>query len=404
MTAALTSPTAASRALDRPDVHLPLPAVDGLVDAVDAAGLRGRGGAGFPTAAKMRAVLDAASRPDRRRRGQPVVVANGCEGEPASHKDATLLALAPHLVVDGAVLAALALDGSRVVLCVGTAAPAAAGLRAALAGRADPVAVEVVEVPERFVASQETALVRFLGGGPALPTTSPPRPAERGVAGRPTFVANVETLARLALLARHGPHAQSLLLTVGGAVTRPGVVEVAAGTPLSRVLDLAGGPSTQVGTLLTGGYGGTWLTARDHLGLPVDRDSFRAAGATLGAGVLLALPADACGPTQTLHLLRFLVRESARQCGPCRFGLPAMAGDLTEIVDGRPDASAAYARLTERLGVVDGRGACSHPDGAVRLVASALHVFAEDVAMHLRGLPCRAAGAPSLFPAGRSAW
>ncbi|ODU01372.1 MAG: NADH dehydrogenase [Pseudonocardia sp. SCN 72-86] len=401
MTAVLTSAGAPSRVLDLPDSPGgPLPRVEGLIDAVDAEGLRGRGGAGFPTATKMRAVLERAGS----RRGRPVVVGNGCEGEPASHKDATLLARVPHLVVDGAVLSALALGGSRAVLCVGAGSPAAARLRAVVAERADPVTVEVVEVPERYVASQETALVRFLGGGPALPTTSPPRPSERGVAGRPTFVTNVETLARIALIARHGPSgAGSLLLTVGGAVTRPGVVEVPAGTPLGRVLDLAGGPSTQVGAILTGGYGGTWLTARDHLGLPVGPDAFRAAGAGLGAGVLLALPADACGPTQTLHLLRYLARESARQCGPCRFGLPAIAGDLTEIVDGHAGASAAYARLTERLGIVDGRGACSHPDGAVRLVASALHVFAEDVAMHLRGLPCRAAGAASLFPVGRGA-
>lgn len=400
MTAVLTSPATTSRALGSPDAHLPLPGADGLVDAVEAAGLRGRGGAGFPTAAKMRAVIRHAGT----RRGRPVVVGNGCEGEPASHKDATLLAHAPHLVVDGAVLSAVALGGNRVVLCVGAGSPAAAGLRATIAARTDPVAVEVVEVPERYVASQETALVRFLGGGPALPTAGPHRPAERGVAGRPTFVTNIETLARIALVARHGPGAAGgLLLTVGGAVTRPGVVEVPVGTPLGRVLDLAGGPSTQVGTVLTGGYGGTWLPIRGHLSLPVDRDAFHAAGATLGAGVLLALPADACGVTQTMHLLRYLARESARQCGPCRFGLPAIAGDLTEVVDGRAGASAAYARLTERLGTIDGRGACSHPDGAVRLVASALHVFAEDVAMHLRGLPCRAAGAASLFPAGRSA-
>ncbi|MGD9988362.1 NADH-ubiquinone oxidoreductase-F iron-sulfur binding region domain-containing protein [Pseudonocardia sp.] len=141
----------------------------------------------------------------------------------------------------------------------------------------------------------------------------------------------------------------------------------------------------------------------DHLGLPVGHDAIRAAGATLGAGVLLALQAGARGPTLTLHLLRYLARESARQCGPCRFRLPAIAGYLAEIVDGRAGAPAAYARLTGRLGVIDGRGACAHPDGAVRLAASALHVFAEDVALHLSGLPCRAAGGPSLFPVGRGA-
>jgi NADH:ubiquinone oxidoreductase subunit F (NADH-binding) len=190
----------------------------------------------------------------------------------------------------------------------------------------------------------------------------------------------------------------TVLLTIGGAVTRPGVYETPAGTPLGSALDLAGGPVQPVGAVLTGGYGGTWVPVPHALGLPLDHESCRAADATLGAGVLLALPAAACGPAQTLHLLRHLVRDSAGQCGPCVFGLPAVTGDLAEIVAGGSRAAVAHARMTRRLGVIAGRGACAHPDGAVRLTASALRVFADDLAAHVHGRPCPAAGAPALFP------
>jgi len=377
--------------------HGPLPelGLDALADRVDAAGLRGRGGGGFPTARKLRAVAA--------HRRRPVVVANGCEGEPASQKDAALLACAPHLVLDGLVLAARALGATTAILAVHTAGH----LREQLAMRNDPIPIDLREVPARYVASEETALVRFLSGGPATPTTSPPRPAERGVRGLPTLVDNVETLAQLALVARYGPEwfrsvgtpdlPGTLLVTAGGAIASPGVVEVPGGTPVRAVLDRAGGPTEPVQAVLSGGYGGAWLPV-SAIDTPLTHAALRRAGSSLGVPILLALPARSCGLAQTAHLLHYLALQSAGQCGPCRFGLPAVTADLTAIACGTRDAHDAHARLLRRLDVVTGRGACALPDGAVRLARSAVTVFGTDLRHHLRGRPCVGAGDGPYFP------
>ena len=169
-----------------------------LLEAIEQSQLRGRGGAAFPTALKLRAVAG--------RRGRKVVLANGVEGEPPSGKDKVLLRYVPHLVLDGIELAADAVGADEAILAVSQGAPGElAVVQAALRERrrSDRVEIEIVAVPEGFVAGEETALINSVSGGPARPTVTPPRPFERGVAGRPTLVQNVETLAQLALVARY---------------------------------------------------------------------------------------------------------------------------------------------------------------------------------------------------------
>lgn len=379
-----------------------------LIDVVERAGLRGRGGAGFPTARKLRAVAEAGRR--------AVVVANGCEGEPGSAKDAVLLSRAPHLVLDGALLAARAVGARRVVVCVHRRSPCAAVLGAAIAERtADPIRVELAQVPRRYVASEESALVRFLNTGDARPLAVPPRPFQRGVDGRPTLIDNVETLAHLATIAAWGPDwfralgtatdPGSTLVTIGGAVSRPGVYEIALGSALGDVLNLAG-PPPAVSAALVGGYFGEWvpLPAAGQLLVSHDAGGPRDAsmGATVGAGVILALPREACGLVETARILGYLAGESADQCGPCRFGLPAVAEQVRALATGRLDPP-GYRQLTYRLGIVAGRGACKHPDGAIRLTGSALRVFADDVRTHLEGYVCGGLRHPPVLPVPRPA-
>jgi NADH:ubiquinone oxidoreductase subunit F (NADH-binding) len=215
----------------------PLPDPAGLIGVVEAAGLRGRGGAWFPTATKLRAVAGG------RRAG--TVVANGVDAEPASDKDNVLLTVAPHLVLDGGVLAAAEVGARDVVVCVRRGAPLVGAVIAAIRQRADPVPVRVAEIPARYVASEESALAHYLTTGEARPTDRPPPVSERGVRGRPTLVDNVETLADIALIARYGadwfravgtPSAPgTALVTTGGAVARPGVSEVPVGAAISAV-------------------------------------------------------------------------------------------------------------------------------------------------------------------------
>ena len=372
-----------------------------LIEMVAASGLAGRGGAWFPTAAKMRA---AAAMPAPR-----VLVANGAESEPASGKDRALLTLVPHLVLDGVALAAEAIGADEAILVVhdrNAFRCAATALAERSAARLTEPPVTMRDCAAGYVASEETALVQQLNGGPPLPTFVPPRPYHRGVRGRPTLVQNVETLTHLALIARHGPHwyrnlgtaeaTGSTLLSITGAVRRPGVYETALGTPLADLLQLAGGPSESLQALLVGGYLGTWLTT-DALDTPYAPTPLRTVGAAPGSGVLVALPAAACGLAETARIVDWLAGQNAGQCGPCTFGLPAIAADLAELAHG-PASRATIPRLRQRLGVISGRGACHHPDGTVRFAASALHTFATDVDQHLRRGPCRHASRAPIAP------
>jgi NADH:ubiquinone oxidoreductase subunit F (NADH-binding) len=384
--------------------HGPLPRFGqgrDLVELVRAAGLRGCGGAGFPTATKLEAVADA--------RRRPVVVANGAEGEPVSGKDKVLLGYVPHLVLDGAVLAAHALGAREAIVACNTSIRphvVAAIAERARAGATAGVAVRAVAVPDRFVAGEETALVHFLDGGPPLPTFTPPRPFERGVAGAPTLVQNVETLAHLALIARHGPEwfrtmgtsgePGSTLVTLSGAVRRPGVYELPLGTPLARLVADAGGYTCEVQAVLVGGYFGTWISAEDAARVRLADGALADADAALGARAIVALPADVCGVAESARVARYLAAESAGQCGPCAHGLAAVADDVAAIA--RRGQSLDRDRLRRRLAAISGRGACRHPDGAVRFVASALRVFDEDVRRHLDGKRCLARSGAAVLP------
>jgi NADH:ubiquinone oxidoreductase subunit F (NADH-binding) len=259
------------------------------------------------------------------------------------------------------------------------------------------------------VAGEETALVHWLNGGDAKPTLVPPRPFERGVRGRPTLVQNVETLAHLALVARFGAEwfrrigatgdPGTRVVTVGGAVNRPGVYEVASGVPLRDALTAAGvyGPPPAV---LVGGYFGTWLDSGQVELARLDADSMPVLGASPGSGVIWALPEGVCGLAESTRVAHWYADQSAGQCGPCANGLPAIASAFQALVAGSHGAEAAAAvdRWTQ---MVVGRGACRHPDGATRFVASALRVFAGEVDLHRQHGPCSASRRPGVLPVPR---
>lgn len=370
-----------------------------LVELAELAGLRGRGGAGFPTARKMITVREAA-----RPRRVPLVVANGCEGDPTSAKDELLLRSAPHLVLDGVALAASAIGADEAVICVHRDSPVVESLQDAITLRRDDLAeTRVVTAPRRYVSSEGSALANFLTIGDGRPTSRPPLLSQRGVRGRPTLVQNIETLAHLALIARYGadwfrtrgtPDSPgTMLITVNGTVSRPGVYEVDLGISAGGLLRRAGGITEPVQSLLLGGLGGSWLPLPAAANLPLAHEECAAAGTGLGVASVVALPATTCGVRVTAAIVQYLAAESARQCGPCMFGLPAIATDLSAIACGSADPDLPD-RLRRRLSVIPGRGACSHPDGPVRLAASALSVFGADIDAHLGGQPCEGVHGP----------
>jgi NADH:ubiquinone oxidoreductase subunit F (NADH-binding) len=354
--------------------HGPLPALglDRLLPLLDETALAGRGGAGFPFAAKLRSLRGA----------RPTVVVNATESEPASRKDRTLVQATPHLVLDGALVVAAAVQAAGVVVAVHDSAAAESVERARIE-RADAKKVRVVRTGGQFVAGEARTLVRVLTGGPALPPGRHSVPSAAGF-----LVSNAETLAQVAVLARTGArdfaatgtHDEpgTVLLTVGGAVARPGVVELPLGTPLGIVLRAAG--VDRAAYVVTGGYHGTW--ALPHVDAGVSRAGLTAAGAALGAGVLLVLDHATCALGELAAVTRWLADQSARQCGPCRFGLPALADDVAAITRGDPRGIA----LAERhAALVVGRGACAHPDGAARFVRTALSTLRDEVLAHRGG-------------------
>jgi NADH:ubiquinone oxidoreductase subunit F (NADH-binding) len=352
---------------------------------VAASGLTGRGGGRFPTARKIEAVA---------RSGRTaLVIANGTEAEPASAKDQVLLACQPHLVLDGAVLAARLVGASEAVIVAHAAvrdivADAVAERRRA---RLDDVRLRVVTAAPKFTGGEATAVAHWVHSAVPTPLPVPPRLAERGPDGRPTLVHNVETLAHLALIGRRGAgwfrtvgtcaEPGSMLVTVCGAVRSPGVAEIGIGTVLGDVLHRAGGPLAPPVAFLVGGYSGSWVPA-SAAELPFSAVGLAPLRAAPGAGLIAALPAGACGLAKTARIAGYLAAESAGQCGPCVFGLPAVASQTADLAAGRP---CDLAVLRRRLAQLDGRGGCAHPSGFVRLIRSALRVFAEDVAAHQAG-------------------
>jgi NADH:ubiquinone oxidoreductase subunit F (NADH-binding) len=363
-----------------------------LLDAIESAGLRGRGGASFPTSAKLRAVAA--------RRGPRCVLVNGAEGEPLSAKDRVLMRNAPHLVLDGALAAAEAVRADSVVVAVAGDAPRAVeALSTAVRERGETKTVTVTPVPDAYLAGEETALIRHLDGGPLKPTTTPPLPFERGLRRRPTLVQNPETLAHLALILRHGPewfreagtlgHPGTALVTLGGAVAQPGVHEIALGTPLQTLIDTAGGLTDEIIGILVGGYHGCWIPAAALRDVTLDDEGLAWYGASLAAGVIVVLGAAACPVREVTQIMSWLESESAHQCGPCSNGLPAIANELQAIASGRDDGH-SLARVERWAGLIVRRGACRLPDGAARFLRSALDVFAPEFERHARRGPCHA--------------
>lgn len=359
-----------------------------LLRLAEAIQLKGKGGAGFPFYRKFKAVLESCERQDL----PAVVVVNATEGEPASWKDKVLLTRAPHLILDGAALAAYALDAEEIVLCVADDLIGRDSLTDALAERRMPVSTSIVTVPHRFISGEGGALVNGINGLPHIPPGTKKRSSDSGVRNLPTLLSNAETYAQVAIAARLGPYEYAalgtddepgtVLLTVTGQAKRAAVVECAAGTPLRDILDLCEVPEGP--GILMGGYHGRWITWEAAQRAEITRKSLTSVGGTLGAGIIIPLGRDTCPLGEAAQVVRYLAGESAGQCGPCKRGLP----DLARAVDLAVSGSAPVEVVRAAAGDVKGRGACSHPDGTSRFALSAMEVFADDLRQHTTGEGC----------------
>jgi len=370
-----------------------LAGVDELLTEVESSGLLGRGGAAFPLAVKLRAVRDNGRLVAGA--GGITVVANGEEGEPASIKDRWLLRHRPHMVLDGLRLAAAIVEAKLAYVYVSdpeSARSVEAALSELDADTLGGVTIDVWTVQPGYVAGEETAAVRSLNGGPAKPTDKPPRPFEEGVGGLPTLVSNVETLANLPYLQRHGSAAfraqgtslspGTFLVTITGA-GRPAVLyEIPHGLPFTELLALHGvSPSDVRGALMSGYFAG-FLDQR-VLQSSLDHETMRGLGSGLGCGAISVITDD-CPVAVAASVLAYFDRENAGQCGSCFNGTAAMAAVAGALRDGAATTE-DLDRLRRWSVVLRGRGACATLDAATNVAASLLDQFPDEVAHHLDG-------------------
>lgn len=407
MTAAEDGPLLLSHLDDGPSLAAhrdrfgPLPDVglDELVAMADAVSVRGRGGAGFPFAIKLRTATA---------RRRPVLVVNASEGEPASWKDAALAQLVPHRLLDGVATVARALSVTTIHVATPSERPGVGqALQQAVAERrsaGERLRWQWHTAQPRFVAGQAQAVLELMAGRENLPVTAWQPEAVAGHRGRPTLLSNAETWTHVGMIARLGPQqyaaygrdgqAGTTLLTLDGD-RDPLVREVPLGTPWSEVLTA----DQHARPILTSGYHGTWAAPGALLPLRVSRDEMAARGLALGAGIVLTSRPGQCPVERTVDIVDFLAGESAGRCGPCFNGLPALAASLAQAASSH-GVSSDLRRVRTLLDTVERRGACAHPDGTARLVRSLLEAFPQEIQEHAAGR-CQFRAA---VPAAAGAW
>lgn len=375
---------------------------DAVIDVIDAAMLRGRGGAAFPTARKWRL---AASQPA----GRKIVVANGGEHEPGSRKDRFLVEHYPHKVLEGMLLCGFATGARRgyLYLIEDMAGPLQSAERALqelldagilgenVLGSSFPFELSIHEAPTTYVAGEETAALNSIEGKEAKPRKKPPFPGEAGLHGHPTTVDNVETLAHVPWIVRHGAAAfaaigtaeskGTMLFSLGEEVRRPGVYELPFGSSYRQLIEACGGglvsgkPVRAVLPAMSCGFLGA-----EHLDAPIGYETLRALGTSPGCGGVRIVDVDTDVVALTLEIARFFMQEQCGQCPPCRM----QTNQFVHILQGvRQGGGPGYAEKLNKLAdFARKKGFCSLIEMSAAPVLSALSCFADDFA--------RAAGPP----------
>jgi NADH:ubiquinone oxidoreductase subunit F (NADH-binding) len=350
-----------------------------LVALLEASGLAGRGGAAFSTAVKVRAAHE---------HGAALIV-NACDGEVGAVKDAHVVAHHLDALVQGARLVTAGRRRRSVRFAAHRGSATAEALHRA--------GLDVLDVPDRYVSSEETSLISLAGGGLARPMTKrrPFVTGGRDQTGRrvpATVVLNAETVWRIAQVAEHGPawfrsfgtpeEPGPRLVALTGAVDRPGVLETEAGTPLADLLDAAR-PVRGWQHVVVGGLGGVLLAADDARAVRWTGADLARHGGSLGPGVVDVLDPGRCPLATVSRFLLYAAGETAGQCGPCMFGVPSVAEAWRRLVE--TPSRQGIDEVRAAAGLLPGRGACRFPDAVGRFAASALRVLEPHLAAHASG-------------------
>lgn len=372
---------------------------------VTESGLRGRGGAGFPTGPKWSFV-------PMNGPGTKYLVANADEMEPGTFKDRLLLEGDPHQLIEGMLLAAYAIQADHgYIFLRWEYTEAAERLKRALAeayesrylgksvlGTEFSFHLYLHASAGRYICGEETALLNALEGKRVIPRTKPPYPQVSGLWGKPTIVQNVETLCNLPHIVLRGsawyrsislsPDGGTKIYGVSGRVRRPGAWELPMGTPLRELLDDHAGGAIEghrIRAVLPGGASTAFLTDFD---VPMDFGSVQKAGSRLGTGTVVVLDDRTCPVGAVLNLERFFAQESCGWCTPCREGLRRVALTLEAIESGRGEER--DLEVLERSAKMMGPGLtfCALAPGAADPLSSALRIFREDFEAHIRNRHC----------------
>jgi NADH-quinone oxidoreductase subunit F len=347
-------------------------------------GLRGRGGGWFPAGRKWRAV--------RVEEGEPLVVANGAEGEPGSVKDRFVMTRHPEAVVRGLRLAARAVGAREAVVFLKASfdAPAAALESALREVPTDGLSVSIRRGDDSYITGEETAVLESLEGRRPWPRPKPPLPAAVGYLGRPTLVQNVETLSRVptALASpEQFKRTEKTFVSLWGDVRRPGIYEVPLGTPLRRLLEEQGGGAPRgVSMVFPAGPSAAPLTAA-YLETPLDPEALRGVASALGTASVLVVAADVCPLAVGASLAGFFEREACGQCPPCTMGTASLARILRAVEAGEARGK-DLSDLAEIAGFMSDHGYCAHSRTAAGSVRGLLTRFAGEVDAHLAAGRC----------------
>ncbi|MGB9783314.1 MAG: NADH-ubiquinone oxidoreductase-F iron-sulfur binding region domain-containing protein [Moorellaceae bacterium] len=379
-----------------------------IIAMVTASGLRGRGGAGFPTGRKWEL---ASQNSDTER----VVIANADEGDPGAYMDRALLESDPHSVLEGLILASYAVGASRAYIFVRHEYPLAVQtLRQAIAAARDAgllgrrilgsdfsLEVFLVESQGAFVCGEETSLLQVIEGKRGEPYRRPPYPATSGLWGHPTVVNNVETLANVPWIVRHGPEAfrevgtekspGTKIFCLAGDVRRTGFIEVPLGISAQTVVNGIGGASrAAVKALQIGGPSGGIVPYGDF---PLDYETVASSGAIMGSGGLVVLGTNRCLVDLARHLVEFMSRESCGKCLFCRDGLVELEALLAALTTGQAENEAILTEIEELSRAIAHLAMCGLGQTAVNPVLTTLKFFRSEYEAHVKArcpaLTCR---------------
>ena len=378
-----------------------------VVQELKTSGLRGRGGAGFPTGVKWDKVLN-------HRVKERYFVCNAGEHEPGTFKDRHLLKTIPHQLIEGCLIASRTAQAKASFIYVNHEyEEERENLKKALAqakergfvgknilGTGIDIELQVFEGHGSYVAGEETAMLESMQGRPAMPRQKPPfYPTDYGLYGKPTLVNNVETLCNIPRILHKGAAwftqvgtekcPGTMMFSLSGAIKRPGVYEMPMGVTVRELIEQCGGgvaDGRKIKAVFPGGPAFSMVTA-DQLDLPMDFDSLKKAGTGLGSAGVIVVDDATCMVRQTLKFSNFFKGESCGQCPPCRMGTINLATLMTKIEAGE-GTQKDLDSLLQLCGFVKGTGYCTLVTGAAVLVQSSLKLFRHEFEEHIRLQRC----------------